>query len=139
MGSILCEHCAAACCRYVALEIDKPRTARDYDDVRWYIMHQGISVFVEDGSWFIQIQARCKNLGMDNLCQVYTARPAICRDFEPGECDYCAAENNYEHHFTHAQQIEEFYFRKTGKRLTGEPTAPDRKRKARRRKEAIGA
>jgi len=30
MGSILCEHCVAACCRYLALPIDKPTTKRDF-------------------------------------------------------------------------------------------------------------
>ena len=68
MGSLLCEHCLAACCRYIALPLDKPTTARDYDDIRWYLMHQGISVFVEEGDWYVQFQTRCKNLGADNRC-----------------------------------------------------------------------
>jgi Fe-S-cluster containining protein len=131
MGSILCEHCSAACCRYLAIEIDKPTTARDYDDIRWYLMHEGISVFVEDGEWYLQIQTRCKNLLANNLCGIYETRPQICREYEPGDCDYSAADSSYEHLFTHPSQIEELYFRRTGKRL-GEPKPPTRRAPARR-------
>jgi Fe-S-cluster containining protein len=125
MGSILCEHCAAACCRYLAIEIDRPSSARDYDDIRWYLMHEGISVFVEEGDWYIQIRARCKSLGPDNLCQIYETRPQICRAYEPNNCDYSAGDHGYDHLFTHAKQIEQHYFEKTGKRL-GRPNPPER-------------
>ena len=66
-GSVLCEHCTAACCRYVALPLDKPRSLRDYDDIRWYLMHEGFSVFVEEGDWYVQVHARCKNRSSDPL------------------------------------------------------------------------
>jgi Fe-S-cluster containining protein len=133
MGSILCEHCAAACCRYLAIEIDRPSSARDYDDIRWYLMHEGISVFVEEGDWYIQVRARCKNLGPDNLCQIYETRPRICRAYEPNNCDYSAGDHGYDHLFTHAKQIEQYYFEKTGKRL-GQPKLPERKPKAANRR-----
>jgi len=96
VGSVLCEHCAGACCRYVALPIDKPRTLRDYDDIRWYVMHEGFSVFVEDGDWYVQVQARCKNLQADNLCRIYETRPRICREYQGGDCDYGGGEYNYD-------------------------------------------
>ena len=123
MGSILCEHCAAACCRYLAIEIDKPASKRDYDDIRWYLLHEGISVFVEDGDWHLQIQTACKHLGADNLCQFYETRPQICRDYHPDNCDYTCADHDYDHLFTHAKQLEEHYFTKTGRRL-GAPKPP---------------
>jgi len=135
MGSILCEHCTAACCRYLALPIEKPTTARDYDDIRWYLMHAGISVFVEDGDWYIQIQTRCKNLNADNRCAIYDARPQICREYEPGDCDYSGGDYGYEHHFTHPQQVEDFYQRKTGKKLAF-PAGP-RGRRPRRSAQAM--
>lgn len=117
MGSILCEHCTAACCRYIALPLDKPRSPRDYDDLRWYLMHQGVSVFVEEGDWYIQFQTRCKNLRMDNLCGVYETRPEICREYEPGDCDYSGGSYGYDHLFTHPEQVAEYYLQKTGKQL----------------------
>ena len=129
MGSILCEHCAAACCRYIALPIDKPSTKRDYDDMRWYVMHEGVTVFVEDGDWYVQYQTRCKNLGADNLCGVYETRPEICRDYSAGECDYSGGSYDYDHFFTHSKQIEEFYHKKTGKRMGASVTPPSKKKK----------
>lgn len=135
MGSILCEHCAAACCRYLALPIEKPKTVRDYDDIRWYLMHQSVTVFVEDGDWYIQFQTRCKNLGPDNRCGVYPTRPEICREYEPGECDYAGGSYQYEQFFSHPKQIEECCFQKTGKRL-GVPREPTRRRRSGRKKKS---
>lgn len=129
MGCILCEQCAAACCRYIALPIDRPRTARDYDDVRWYLMHENVSIFVEEGDWYCQFQTRCRNLGTDNRCTVYETRPKICREYEPGDCDYAGGTYGYDHYFTHPKQIEEYYFKKSGKHLpTVAPSPQPRKR-----------
>jgi len=128
--TILCEHCTAVCCKYLAIPLDKPRTARDYDDIRWYLMHEGILVFVEEGDWYIQFQTRCKNLGLDYRCMVYEVRPAICAEYEPGDCDYAGGDYNYDHLFTHAKQLEEYYHQKTGKRLP----APTKEQRAKRRR-----
>jgi len=117
MGSIQCEHCAATCCHYLALPIDKPKSARDFDDIRWYVLHDGISVFVEEGDWYIQIRTRCKQLGDDNRCTIYESRPRICSDYEPGVCDYSESDYGYDHLFTHGKQIEEYYAEKTGRKL----------------------
>ncbi len=138
MGSILCEHCAAACCRYLALPMDKPTSRRDFDDIRWYLMHEGITVFVEEGDWYVQYQTRCKNLGADHLCQVYETRPEICREYEPGECDYTNGDYGYDHLCTHPKQIVAFYREKTGKELGPGPTpaTPGRRKKGKRKKSA---
>ena len=121
MGSILCEHCTAACCRYVAIPLDKPKRARDYDDIRWYLMHEGVTIFVEEGDWYAQFQTRCKNLQADNLCGIYETRPEICRSYEPGECDYTGGDYGYDHLFTHPEQVEDYYYERTGKRLSRNP------------------
>ena len=62
MPGILCEHCTAVCCRYIALPIDTPQERSDFDDIRWYLLHEGISVFVEDGP-AVQVQRRCRVIG----------------------------------------------------------------------------
>ena len=135
MGSILCEHCAAACCRYLALPLDRPASRRDYDDIRWYLMHEAISVFVEEGDWFVQIQTRCKNLEANNLCGIYDTRPEICREYEPGSCDYSDGSYGYDHLFTHPKQIEDHYYKRTGKRLgPAKSPGPTRRHRSGRRK-----
>ncbi|MGD2109966.1 MAG: YkgJ family cysteine cluster protein [Phycisphaerae bacterium] len=138
MGSILCEHCAAACCRYLALPIDKPTTKRDFDDIRWYLMHEGVSVFVEDGDWYVQYQTRCKNLGSDNRCTIYETRPEICAEYEPNGCDYQGGDYGYDHLFTHAKQIEAFYREKKGVELgVSEQPRPKKRRKTSKRKACV--
>ena len=107
MGAVLCEHCTAACCRYLAIPLDKPTSARDYDDIRWYLMHEGVTVFVEEGSWYIQFRARCRNLQTDFRCGIYETRPHICREYEAGDCDYSGGDYSYDYLFTEPQQIEE--------------------------------
>ncbi len=133
MTSILCEHCAAACCRYLALPMDKPTSKRDYDDIRWYLMHEGVTVFVEDGDWYVQYQTRCRNLGDDYRCMIYDTRPEICREYEPGECDYTSADYGYDHLFTHPKQVEAYYRQKTWRPL-GVPAVREKATRRRSKK-----
>ncbi|MCA9134922.1 MAG: YkgJ family cysteine cluster protein, partial [Planctomycetales bacterium] len=67
-GDCLCNYCAAKCCRYFALAIDTPDCAQDYDYMRWYLLHEHASVFVDEGVWYILVHTRCKHLQADNLC-----------------------------------------------------------------------
>ncbi len=107
MGSVLCEHCTGACCRYIALPIEEPTTRRDFDDIRWYLMHKGITVFVEDDEWFIQISADCRNLLPNNMCGAYETRPEICREYKAKDCDYSGGDYRYEIHLTTVKDVEE--------------------------------
>ncbi|MEM0926387.1 MAG: YkgJ family cysteine cluster protein, partial [Planctomycetota bacterium] len=54
-GESLCDHCTAKCCRYFALPIDAPSTRKDYDYIRWYLLHDRATVFVEDESWYLLV------------------------------------------------------------------------------------
>lgn len=87
-GANLCDYCTAKCCRYLALPIDTPTTWKDFDSIRWYLMHEDISVFVEDGDWYLLIHRECRHLEADNRCAVYEVRPQICRDYHTDDCEY---------------------------------------------------
>ena len=108
MSSTLCDHCTGLCCRYFALPIDSPETPGDFDDVRWYLMHEGTSVFVEDGQWFLNVEAKCRNLMRDNRCAVYEKRPRTCRNYKTDNCDYHDGPYEYEHHFTDVESLEAY-------------------------------
>ena len=108
MGANHCEHCTGHCCKYVALPLDEPETARDFDDIRWYLLHEGVLVFVEEGDWYVQFTAKCTKLTGANLCGLYETRPKICRQYKAGECDYSGGDYGYDHLFTHAEQIEAY-------------------------------
>jgi Fe-S-cluster containining protein len=115
----LCEACVGLCCRYFAFEIAKPKTRRDFDDMRWYLLHEDCIIFVEDGDWYIQINRKCKKLRPDNFCGIYETRPQICREYTTKECDYHGEEYEYDHLFTEPEQIARFadeYFSKRKKR-----------------------
>jgi Fe-S-cluster containining protein len=106
-GEVLCDHCTAKCCRYFALPIETPKTRRDFDFIRWFLLHGRASVFTEDGTWYLLVHTACKHLQPDNRCGIYETRPAICREYSTNNCEY---EDNwvYERYFETAEQIEEF-------------------------------
>lgn len=128
MPGILCEHCTGYCCRYIALPIDEPTTSKDFDDIRWYLLHEGVSVFVEGGEWFINIQTVCRHLQPDYRCGIYETRPKICRDYSTESCDYHSGDYGWEQHFTCPEHLDA-YQREHRVGLNGKRSA---KRKAQR-------
>ena len=86
--SITCKKCDALCCKYLALEIDKPTTRNDFENIRWYISHQKTSVFIQEGKWHLNVKNRCKYLDNKNRCKIYEKRPAICRRLDLNKCEY---------------------------------------------------
>jgi Fe-S-cluster containining protein len=76
------------CCSYVAIEIDTPTTMKEYDYIVWYLYHQGVSIFVDwEGAWYIKFEARCEHLTPLGLCDSYSSRPIICKEFDWRECE----------------------------------------------------
>ena len=103
----LCEHCNAKCCRYFALPIDTPEGWREFDFMRWYLLHDKATIFVDDGEWFLLVHSKCKFLRNDNLCGIYETRPDICRDYTTAKCEY---EDRwvYDKYFETPEQIAEY-------------------------------
>jgi Fe-S-cluster containining protein len=106
-GDCLCNHCTAKCCKYFALPIETPTTRKDFDYIRWYLMHGEASVFIEDGDWYLLVHTRCKHLRDDNRCGTYETRPQICRDYTIDDCEY-EDEYVYEHYFETSEQVDEY-------------------------------
>ncbi len=106
-GECLCDHCPAKCCRYFALPIDIPETLKDYDYIRWFLLHEKATVFVEEEHWYLLVHTVCKHLQPDNRCGIYMTRPEICREYSTDNCEYdddCA----YEKYFETADQVAEY-------------------------------
>jgi Fe-S-cluster containining protein len=95
-----CHMCTARCCKYFALEIDKPTTRQDFDHIRWYLMHEGIAVWVDDGDWYLEVRTVCNHLQPDNTCGIYENRPQVCRDYgtddDEGPCEYFTEHLKYD-------------------------------------------
>lgn len=104
---VLCNHCAAKCCQYFALPIEEPTDWEDYEFIRWYLLHERATIFVEEESWYLLVHNRCKHLGDDNLCGIYETRPPICRDYTTDKCEYEDAWV-YDHYWETAEQVWEY-------------------------------
>lgn len=84
----LCDRCTGKCCRYLALPIETPVTWKDFDDIRWFLAHKDISVFVEEGDWYIMIFRDCRHLEPDYRCGIYPDRMQICREHSTDDCEF---------------------------------------------------
>jgi uncharacterized protein len=54
-----CRECEAKCCKYFALQIDTPKRKSDFENIRWYLAHENVSVFVDKRKWFLNVDNKC--------------------------------------------------------------------------------
>jgi uncharacterized protein len=106
-GEVLCSFCTAKCCKYFALPLETPTTRKEFDYLRWFVLHDRATVFIEDDCWYLLVHTPCKHLRDDNLCGVYQTRPNICREYTTRNCEY---EDDwvYDHYWETAEQVEEY-------------------------------
>lgn len=83
---MVCDKCDARCCKHIALEIDKPESIEDFEDIRWYVSHKNVNVFVEDGDWYLEFLTPCEQLDENDKCKIYNKRPRICMDYSEEDC-----------------------------------------------------
>jgi len=114
-STLPCDVCRGQCCKHVAMEIDTPTCKQDYDNIRWFLVHQNVQVYVEpDKSWGIEFITPCSRLTRDNLCSDYDNRPRLCRQY-PGkdtECEFVSEEKHYKKLFTTAEEFESWLDKK---------------------------
>jgi len=129
-----CERCTGLCCRYFALPLETPETKGDYDDIRWYLCHEDITVFVEDGDWYINVKNKCRHLSDKNYkCLIYDKRPGICRKYKHGDCDFVDGEYDYQLHFTSDKDMEEYIRIKFDNNVTEKRTTTTKKKRKKSR------
>jgi Fe-S-cluster containining protein len=106
-GQVLCEFCTGKCCRYFALPIETPTNYKDFEFVRWYLLHEHASVFTEDDVWYLLVHTECRHLQDDHRCGAYETRPQICRDYTTRDCEY---EDDwvYDRYFETPEQLAEY-------------------------------
>ncbi len=80
--------CGARCCRYLTIQIPAPKLKSDFDEIRWFLAHRDISVYVESRRWQVEVRNRCKHLKSSNLCDAYERRPDVCRLYDVEACEY---------------------------------------------------
>jgi uncharacterized protein len=106
-GEPLCSYCTAKCCRYFALPLDEPNEPQDFDFMRWFLLHEAASIFVDGQTWYLLVHTTCKHLQADHRCGIYHTRPQICRDYSTSECEY-DEDTVYDMYFETAEQMAEY-------------------------------
>ena len=106
-GEVLCSYCTARCCRYFALAIDPPATWEEFDNIRWYMMHGAVTVFVDGETWYLTVNGDCQHLLPDHRCGAYDSRPRICRSYTTDDCEY-GDEGLYDQYFETPEQLWEY-------------------------------
>ena len=103
-----CQECGAKFCKYFCFEIDEPDTFEEFDDIKWFLCHEGVSVHIDEGDWYIAIDNRCKMLDADDTCMIYESRPTICRGYSPEDCDHTGGDYGYDEEFKTTEEIEKY-------------------------------
>jgi len=113
-----CTTCDGKCCKYITIEIERPTRKADVDEIRWFLAHENIEVFIEDGEWYVQVNNRCKHLTADNRCAIYEDRYQVCRDHDIEECEGSDGEVEAVI-FRTTQEFDAYWSRKKAKRKKG--------------------
>jgi len=110
-----CQACGSRCCKYFCFEIDKPTSFGEFENVRWYLMHQDVTVHIDSiGDWYIALNNRCLNLDENNRCKQYANRPLICRAYHTDGCDFTQGDYEYQAMFRTAEELENYARQRLG-------------------------
>ena len=142
----LCAGCIK-CCSYITVEVDCPRTPREYDQWLWAIMHRHVSLYVErPEKWFIAFETRCENLDANGRCGIHGRHPVLCREYDPRSCERRLPLADVRAWFDTADQFEDWIRRERPRHWAAllawrrdSPAAPPRPDVLAARREAAGA
>jgi len=112
----VCKECGGKCCQYFCFQIDEPTEFDEFDDIRWFLLHENITVHIDEGDWYISIANRCQALGEDGRCEIYEKRPLICRRYSMDECDFTGGDYGYDEHFQKPEDIVTYAKKVLGKK-----------------------
>jgi Fe-S-cluster containining protein len=86
--TICTQDCGARCCRYITVEVPAPLARADWDEMRWWLAHEGTFVSKDDQGWLLHMATRCKNLRADNACGIYPHHMGTCKEYDAAECEF---------------------------------------------------
>lgn len=82
-----CKDCQGICCKHVAIQLDTPEDLDDFEDIKWYVAHKNIRVWIDsENDWYVEFITPCKFLKADFMCGYYEGRPKICRSYSEETC-----------------------------------------------------
>ncbi len=86
--TICTEDCRGACCRYITVEVPAPRARADWDEMRWWLAHEGVQVTHDEDGWLLHVPTRCTNLRADNACGIYPHHMGTCKEYDAATCEF---------------------------------------------------
>jgi len=80
--------CGSKCCTYFSLEIDTPTGKTDFDNIRWYLLHEKVAVYLVEKCWHLLVLNPCSALDPLGRCVRYHDRPHLCREYGKDTCEF---------------------------------------------------
>ena len=103
-----CKKCESKCCRYFGLQIDTPRAKSEFENIRWFLAHKGVTVFVEKRKWYLEFVSRCTYLTKNHRCKIYNKRPLICREHSFTTCETALDKYGHDHIFKNMKEFDKY-------------------------------
>ncbi|MBI1388266.1 MAG: YkgJ family cysteine cluster protein [bacterium] len=131
LNESVCNRCVGLCCQYVTIEIEKPRGKRAKDDARWYVLHEGVTLIIEEDRWHVKLPSRCTKLNDDNTCSIYHERPQTCRDYSNDNCDYFSEYEGWDRNYVEIEtpeELDKYFLSKKRKPAKKSKTAAKKKK-----------
>ena len=86
--AICTQDCKGACCRYITVEVPTPLGRADWDEMRWWLAHEGVMVTRDEDGWLLHVPTRCTNLRADNACGIYPHHMGTCKEYDAATCEF---------------------------------------------------
>jgi hypothetical protein len=104
----LCTGCVK-CCTYVAVEVDAPRAAWEYDQWSWALHHDRVSLYLERPErWYLHFETRCNRLMANGRCEIHGKHPVLCREYDPRSCERRLPNDDIVAWFHTAEQLDDW-------------------------------
>lgn len=79
--------CKAICCNDLAVQIYKPVTKSEKEDLRWHLFFDAVKVFIRNRKWHLLIHSKCRYLSGEHRCTIYNKRPQRCIQHNHPHCE----------------------------------------------------
>lgn len=112
----ICRFCRAKCCKYFGLQIDTPKTKHDFENIRWFLAHRDVAIFVDKRKWFIELYNDCKYLTKDHRCNIYDIRPTICKEHEIDTCEHVLESFGHDKIFNSMEEFDVYLEERFGRK-----------------------
>lgn len=125
-----CHKCKAECCNSVTVEINTPKTKKEFDEIKWFILHKNVQVYIDfDKNWNVEFITPCTSLDKDHRCTTYDTRPAICRLYPKKDESCIFGENACKKLFKTIEDVDVYFEAKQKRRAAAKIRAVDQYKK----------